>query len=56
MAKTFIIIFMVIGSYAGSLIPLAWGENTFSFSSIIFSAIGGIIGIWLGFKISQNID
>jgi uncharacterized membrane protein YeaQ/YmgE (transglycosylase-associated protein family) len=44
---------MVVGSFVGGFVPLLWGAGEFSFSSIIFSAIGGIVGIWAGFKISR---
>ena len=51
--KSIIWMGMITGSAIGSFIPVLWGGNLFSFSSIIFTAIGGIIGIWLGFKISH---
>ncbi len=44
---------MAIGGTAGGYIPLLWGASYFSFSSIIFNAVGAVIGIWIGFKISQ---
>ncbi len=44
---------MIMGSAIGGLIPALWGDSMLSFSSIIFSAIGGVIGVWLGFKISH---
>jgi hypothetical protein len=52
-SKSVIWIGMAVGSTIGSFIPLLWGAGVFSFSSIILSAIGGILGIWLGFKISN---
>jgi uncharacterized membrane protein YeaQ/YmgE (transglycosylase-associated protein family) len=45
---------LTIGSSIGSYIPSLWGAGMFSFSSLLFSAIGSIIGIYLGFKISQD--
>ncbi|MFZ2187641.1 MAG: hypothetical protein WAV46_03410 [Candidatus Moraniibacteriota bacterium] len=45
--------FLLIGSTLGGLVPLAWGESALSFSSIIFTALGGLLGIWLGFKMSR---
>jgi len=44
---------VIVGSTLGSYIPLLWGAGFFSFSSITFGALGGMLGIWLGFKISQ---
>ncbi len=51
--KKLIWIFLTLGSYLGSLIPSFWGAGMFSFSSIFFSALGGLFGIWLGFKIGD---
>lgn len=45
---------MIIGGCAGSYVPALWGAGSFSFSGIIFSAIGSLIGIWLGFKMGSE--
>ena len=52
--KPLIGIGVVIGSILGGLIPLLWHASAFSFSEIIFSTLGGIAGIWAGWKISQQ--
>ncbi len=52
-SKSVIWIGMIVGSTAGSLIPLLWGAGMLSFSSIILSAAGAIVGIWLGFKMTH---
>jgi hypothetical protein len=44
---------MIIGSTLGSFVPLLWGAGELSFSSIIWGAVGGFAGIWIGFKISR---
>ena len=44
---------MFVGSAIGGLIPSLWGADTFSFSGVIMTAVGGVIGIWLGFKFSS---
>lgn len=44
---------MIIGSTVGGYMPTLWGDSFLSFTSVILSAIGGILGIWLGFKISN---
>ncbi len=44
---------MGIGSVIGGAIPLLWTLNTFSFSSVIFTAIGGFVGIYCGFKLGK---
>jgi hypothetical protein len=47
---------MIAGSYAGSCVPLLWGDSIFSFISIIFSTLGGFLGIWAGYKIGNRLD
>jgi uncharacterized membrane protein YeaQ/YmgE (transglycosylase-associated protein family) len=44
---------MIVGSTIGSFIPALWGAGTFSFSSIIFSSLGALAGIYLGFKLGN---
>lgn len=51
--KTLVTIGMVIGSFIGSYIPLIWGDNVLSITSILFGAFGGFMGIWAGYKIAQ---
>jgi len=51
--KTLVWIGLSIGSVAGGYVPLLWGADMFSFSSVLFSAIGGILGIWLGFRLGE---
>ena len=54
--KSLIMIGVVVGSFIGGLIPSLWGAGQISFSGVIFSAIGGIVGIWAGFKISNSLS
>jgi len=45
---------MIIGSTAGAYAPYLWGNYSFfSFSSVIFTAVGGLIGIWIAWKLSN---
>ena len=45
-----------VGGIAGAYIPYLWRDDDFfSGWSILFSTIGGIIGIWLGYKLAQRI-
>lgn len=43
----------VIGSFIGSLIPLLWGASMFSFASVTFTALGGIGGLYLAYRLVQ---
>jgi uncharacterized membrane protein YeaQ/YmgE (transglycosylase-associated protein family) len=44
---------MFIGGMIGGYVPALWGAEYFSFSSIIFNALGAILGIWIGFKLTH---
>jgi hypothetical protein len=44
---------LTIGSTLGSYLPVFWGGDWFSMSSILLGGIGGLIGIWAGYKISR---
>lgn len=52
-SKSLIMIGLMVGSIVGGYIPRLWGEGLFSFSSVIFTAIGSIIGIWIAYKIDE---
>lgn len=45
---------MIIGSTIGGFIPSLWGSGLFSYAGILGNAIGGIVGIFVGFKLSNN--
>ena len=53
--KPFVTIGLLIGSTVGGFIPYLWHASMFSFSSVLLSGLGGIVGIWAGYKLSQRI-
>lgn len=52
--KPLIWIGLFLGSTIGGFLPELWHASVFSFSSIVFSAVGGFVGIWIGWKISGD--
>jgi uncharacterized membrane protein YeaQ/YmgE (transglycosylase-associated protein family) len=42
---------MLIGSILGGYIPTLWGADIFSLTSLAGSVVGGLLGIWVGYKI-----
>jgi hypothetical protein len=50
--KKLIILGMVIGSFAGGYAPSLFGVDDLMIS-ILGSTAGGILGIWIGYKLSQ---
>jgi len=53
MDKKIIYFCLAVGSTIGGYIPTLWGAGFFSLSSVILTAVGGLIGIWMGYRISQ---
>ncbi len=49
--KSIIWLGFFVGSTAGGFLPLLWGGGLFAMT--IFSAVGGIAGIWAGYKVSR---
>ena len=53
-SKTVIYVSMVIGSMIGGWIPsMLWNAETFDLSGVFFTAIGGALGIYIGWLISR---
>ena len=44
---------LFVGSAIGGYVPALWGAGILSFSSVIGSAIGGVAGIWLGYRLGE---
>jgi uncharacterized membrane protein YeaQ/YmgE (transglycosylase-associated protein family) len=51
--KSLLWILMIVGSTIGGFIPSLWGADFLSFSSLILSSIGAIVGIWLAFTLTH---
>jgi len=45
---------MLLGSIIGGFVPTFWGAGMLSFSSILGNLIGGILGIWVAYKLGQR--
>ena len=51
--KRVILFCALVGSTLGGCVPGLWGAGGLSMSSVILSAVGGLIGIWVGVKLSR---
>jgi hypothetical protein len=51
--KWFIWFCFFVGSLIGAYVPMLWGGGFFSFSSVVFSAFGGLTGIFVAIKIGN---
>lgn len=52
--KTLVMIGMVAGSLIGGYIPILWGASFLSFSSLMGNALGGLAGIFIAFKLTNE--
>ncbi len=52
-SKFLIMVGLTVGSTLGSSVPMLWGGGWLSMSSVLLGMIGGLIGIWAGYKISR---
>jgi len=53
-SKRLIWIGSIAGSTVGGLIPSLWHASMLSMWGLVFSTIGGIVGIWAGWSIGQR--
>ena len=49
--KYWVMLGLVVGSSLGGWIPSFWDPSVFSAASTIGTFVGGILGVWLGYKI-----
>ena len=52
-SKKLITLGMIAGSLIGGYLPTLFGVSGLSFTSLITSAIGAAIGVYLGYKLSR---
>jgi uncharacterized membrane protein YeaQ/YmgE (transglycosylase-associated protein family) len=53
--KRLIWIGAIVGSTLGGLLPSLWHASMWSMSGLVLSTIGGLVGIWAGWKVSQRL-
>ena len=51
--KSLVRIGMIVGSVVGGYLPALWGGDLLSFTSLVLSGVGGVLGIWLGDRFSE---
>jgi len=43
-----------MGLCVGGYVPVvAWGASDFSLQSLVFGALGGLAGVWVGYRLSN---
>ena len=53
MERSAIGLLALLGMTAGGFVPEAWGAGTFSLSSLLLSALGGVAGVWVGVRLAD---
>ena len=53
MERKFIWLGLIVGATAGNFVPLLWGESAVSMSGLFFAFVGGMVGIWAGYKMAN---
>lgn len=53
-SKFLILLGMTIGSVVGGYLPTFFGIDAISYTSVVTSSIGAIIGIIIGYKLSSD--
>jgi hypothetical protein len=43
----------LVGTTIGSFIPTLWGDSFLSMWSVVLTAVGGLVGIYIGYKITR---
>jgi hypothetical protein len=51
--KSIIMFGMIVGVIAGAYSPMLFGAGGFSMTSLLGSFVGGILGIWLAFRLTS---
>ena len=51
--KSLIWIGLIAGSTAGGMTPELWGGSVFSGWGVALSTLGGLVGIWAGYKLGR---
>lgn len=44
---------VLLGMTIGGFVPELWGAGSFSVSSVLFSALGGVAGVWAGAQLAD---
>jgi glycopeptide antibiotics resistance protein len=51
--KRLIWLLAILGGVIGSYIPALWGVSGFTFTTLFFNTLGGLLGIWIAYRITH---
>ena len=41
------------GTLVGGFVPVLWGNSGLGLQGVLFAAVGGVAGLWLGLRLSD---
>jgi hypothetical protein len=53
MGRSVIGLCAIAGTVIGGFVPELWGGSSLSAASLVFSALGGLAGVWAGVRLSD---
>jgi hypothetical protein len=53
MGRSLISLCAVAGTVIGGFVPALWGNNGIGLEGVLFGALGGVAGVWLGLRLSD---
>jgi hypothetical protein len=53
MGRSVVSLCAVFGTLAGGFEPALWGNNGFGLAGVVFAALGGVAGLFLGLRLSD---
>jgi hypothetical protein len=53
MGRSVIGICLIAGSIVGGFIPSLWGASSFGVTSLLFSGVGAVAGVYVGARIAE---
>jgi len=53
MGRPVISLCAVFGTIAGGFVPAIWGDSGISLAGVFFAGLGGVLGVWLGVRLSE---
>lgn len=53
MGRSVIGLCAMLGMTVGGFVPALWGDSGFSLMAVLFTAVGGVAGVWAGVRIAD---
>ena len=51
--RSLVMLCAVFGTFVGGFVPALWGNDGLGLQGLLFAAVGGVAGLWLGLRLSD---